>query len=641
MATFEISHGSRHGTPDVVFGDFSESEVASIIYNSKLFNKKDSLSFGTFSEEEITEILNASHAAKKFVEFDFDEIVAPQTVSEVSPAKVEEVLEEKPEVTRNGNESTPEVVGTQSPQKEHPLGLNFNSAQQHPPQVPNLTTPERTDIDEVLKILIEETVKSSSFSAPSVPPHQVTLQSSFPYSTQPNTWSTGPTESGWPNHTKSSFSSDFYSTPQNSEQIWSKPPEPTSVWSNGTGNQWSSLFKNSNLKEETSSKTTLPQILSENTPVSIKDHELMMLGSQLQLMTISHHMPVNIIPRGLINKSTNCFAHAPLQALLVSPLYHVIQQIDTTYALSPVLSAVKQFFKSFNPALGVVDKMDPAFEPTCIYEMLRNKMPGFNENGRQEDAEEFLGIILSNLHDEMVSAIRSAKKTVSLADTVLGSGVEDGEWQQIGRKNKIQVTRNTSNNEPSPVSELFGGLTRSVVSKAGAKESATLQPFLSVQLDLQHQNITSVRDALYHFTHKEQIYLNDAKCYRRETLESLPPVLILHLKRFIFDDAAKSCQKLMKEIDFDVDMTISDDMMSAVGTTLAAERRYHLFGVVYHHGSHATGGHYSAMVYHPYIQCWVNADDDKMTHLDDNAVLKHVPGRSAYLLFYKQVAYPA
>ena len=640
MATFEISHGSRHGTPDVMFGDFSESEVASIIYNSKLFNKKDSLSFGTFSEEEITEILNASHAAKKFVEFDFDEIVAPQTLTEVPPAKVEEVVEEKPEVTRNGNESTPDVVNTQSPQKEHPVGLNFSSAQ-HPPQVPNLTTPERTDIDEVLKILIEETVKSSSFSAPSVPSHQVTLQSSFPYSTQPNTWSTGPTESGWPNPTKSSFSSDFYSTPQNSEQIWSKPPEPTSVWSNGTGNQWSSLFKNSNLKEETSSKSALPQILSENTPVSIKDHELMMLGSQLQLMTISHHMPVNIIPRGLINKSTNCFAHAPLQALLVSPLYHVIQQIDTTYALSPVLSAVKQFFKSFNPALGVVDKMDPAFEPTCIYEMLRNKMPGFNENGRQEDAEEFLGIILSNLHDEMVSAIRSAKKTVSLADTVLGSGVEDGEWQQIGRKNKIQVTRNTSNNEPSPVSELFGGLTRSVVSKAGAKESATLQPFLSVQLDLQHQNITSVRDALYHFTHKEQIYLNDAKCYRRETLESLPPVLILHLKRFIFDDAAKSCQKLMKEIDFDVDMTISDDMMSAIGTTLAAERRYHLFGVVYHHGSHATGGHYSAMVYHPYIQCWVNADDDKMTHLDDTAVLKHVPGRSAYLLFYKQVAYPA
>ncbi|XP_063681091.1 ubiquitin carboxyl-terminal hydrolase 10-B-like [Bolinopsis microptera] len=637
MATLEISQDTRHGAPDVMFGDFSESEVASIIYNSKLFNKQDSLSFGTFSEEEINEILDASHAEKKFVEFDFEEVVAPQITPETSPVKTDEVIEETPEEIINGNEETPVITCPPSPPKDHPIVLDFSSSQQLAPQVPNLSTPERTDIDEVLKILIEETVKSSSFSAPPAPTHQATLQSSFPYSTQPNTWSTGPTAQGWPNPTKSSFTTDFYSAPQSTEQIWSKPPEPTSVWSNGTGNQWSSLFKNSDLKEEEPSKNVLPQILSENVPTSIKDHELMMLGSQLQLMTISHHMPVNIVPRGLINKSTNCFAHAPLQALLVSPLYHVIQQIDSSYALSPVLSAVKQFFKSFNPALGVVDKMDPPFEPTCIYEMLRNKMPNFNENGRQEDAEEFLGIILSNLHDEMVSAIRSAKKTVSLADTVLGSG-DDGEWQQIGRKNKIQVTRNTSNNEPSPVSELFGGLTRSVVSKAGAKESATLQPFLSVQLDLQHQNITSVRDALCHFTHKEQIYLNDVKCYRRETLESLPPVLILHLKRFIFDDAAKSCQKLLKEIDFNIDMTISDDMMSAIGTTLTAERRYHLFGVVYHHGSHATGGHYSAMVYHPYIQCWVNADDDKVVHQDDNAVLKHIPGRSAYLLFYKRVA---
>lgn len=429
MATFEISHDTRHGPPDVMFGDFSESEVASIIYNSKLFSKKDSLSFGTFSEEEINEILEASHAAKKFVEFDFDEIVAPTNIPEKSPVKTDEVVVEESEVIGNGKETSPVP---DIPPEDPPIVLDFNTSQPLVPQVANLSTPDRTDIDEVLKILIEETVKSSSFSAPPVSNHPGALQSSFPYSTQPNTWSAGPTQPGWPNPTKSSFTSDFYSTPQNSEQIWSKPPEPTSVWSNGTGNQWSSLFKNSSLKEEDTSKSSMPQILSENVPVSIKDHELMMLGSQLQLMTISHQMPVNIVPRGLINKSTNCFAHAPLQALLVSPLYHVIQQIDSSYALSPVLSAVKQFFKSFNPALGVVDKMDPAFEPTCIYEMLRNKMPNFNENGRQEDAEEFLGIILSNLHDEMVSAIRSSKKTVFLADTVLGSGVEDGEWQQIG-----------------------------------------------------------------------------------------------------------------------------------------------------------------------------------------------------------------
>ena len=652
MATLEFIQSSALATPDVLFGDFSESEVASIIYKSSLFNKHNAICFGTFTEEEINDILDASHSTKNVVEFDFDELVSAALAVQQGTAPEDVVVEE----------TVPAEVEYSVPEPEHtvvlpPLDLQQNVRSNTPntdyvmhesaqPIIPDLSTPERTDIDAVLKILIEETVKSNNFAAQ---PQQQAHQGSYQYSAQPGQWQEAPTQQAWSNK-NSSYATDYYQPTTTPEQIWSKPPQqPQSVWSNG-GHQWSSLFKGSEPEPQVtaaairphpvptpSSKINFPQILSENIPVSSKDHELMMLGSQLQLMTISHHSLVNIVPRGLINKSTNCFAHAPLQALLVSPLYHIIQKLDSSYTLSPVLNAMKVFFSSFNVAGGIVDKMDPPFEPTCIYEMLRNKMPNFNENGRQEDAEEFLGIILSHLHDEMVSAIRSSKKTVSLSNAILAN-TEDGEWQQIGKKNKIQVTRNTSNNEPSPVSELFGGLTRSVVSKAGAKESATLQPFLSVQLDIQHPQINHVRDALYHFTHKEQIILNNAKCYRRETLESLPPVLILHLKRFIFDDAAKSCQKLHKEINFDVDMVIQDDMMSAIGTTMASERQYRLFGVVYHHGSHAAGGHYSAMIYHPYVQCWINADDDKVTHQNDRAVLKHIQGRSAYLLFYKRVA---
>lgn len=633
MATLDFSQGevlTKIPRDPVLFGDFSEVEVATIINNSKLFRSDESLVFGTFTADEINEIIDASHSQKEFVDFDFEDIVVAaktETLAETNtevelfqldtPPKDDSIVEETDLTAQNATKIEP-------PPSLPQLAFDATSIV---PQNGNvvLSTPERTDIDEVLKILIEETVKSSNFTAPTSDP--------YPYSTQPPaTWSNGTTQPNWTDVTKPNFNTDFYS----SSPVWSKPAPPASVWSNGSGNQWSSLFKTEEKPIPEPPKNILPQILSENLPVSVKDHELMMLGSQLQLMTTSHHIPVHIIPRGLINKSTNCFAHAPLQALLVSPLYHVIHQIESSYALSPVLKAVKEFFKSFTAASGVVDKMGTPFEPTFIFEMLRNKMPNFNENGRQEDAEEFLGIVLSNLHDEMVSAIRSAKKTVSLADTML-SAVEDGEWQQIGRKNKVQVTRNTSNNEPSPVSELFGGITRSVVSKAGAKESATLQPFLSVQLDLQHQHIRSVKHALKHFTHKEEIILNDVKCFKRETLESLPPVLILHLKRFIFDDAAKSCQKLMKEIDFEIDMTITDELMSSIGA-MARERRYHLFAVVYHHGTHATGGHYTTMVYHDYINCWVNADDDKMAHQDDKAVLKHINGRTPYLLFYKRIA---
>ena len=637
----ELSQLPKSPAPDISFGDFSESEVASLIYNSTIFgSKRSTVSFGNFSEDEIVDILNTSHSTKEFVEFDFDDIDPlekeenPEEIDETGPIP-DDTDNFETETPTNGVETSSEPKSfTQSPTPPLNGELEFQGCRQSPPIVQSLSTPDSTDINDVLKILIEETVKSISLSQSQSQPR---IQPPFPYTTtQAGAWSSGNSEPVWPTPT----APDFYATPSPTEQIWSKPAEPRPVWSNGTGNQWSSLFKSEKDNQiDRNIHPVHPQILSENLPVSSQDRKLMMLGSQIQMMTISHRLPVNIIPRGLINKSTNCFIHAPLQALLVSPLYHVLQQVESSYDLPPVMSAIKEFIGNFNSATGVVvDKMDPPFEPSFIYEMLRNKMPNFNENGRQEDAEEFLGIILSNLHDEMVSAVRSANKTVTLDDSPMLVGMEDGEWQQIGRKNKIQVTRNTSNNEPSPVSKLFGGLTRSVVSKAGTKESATLQPFLSVQLDIQHPQIEHVRDALCHFTRKEQIIVNGTKCYRKEALESLPPVLILHLKRFIFDETAKTCQKLLKDVDFDTDMLIEEEMMSSVGMSMTAERRYSLFGVVYHHGTQAAGGHYSAMVYHPHIQSWAHADDDKITHQTNNAVSKHVIGRSAYLLFYKRVA---
>ena len=40
------------------------------------------------------------------------------------------------------------------------------------------------------------------------------------------------------------------------------------------------------------------------------------------------------------------------------------------------------------------------------------------------------------------------------------------------------------------------------------------------------------------------------------TLEELPPVLVLHLKRFVFEKTG-GCQKLTKHIDYPVDLEIS------------------------------------------------------------------------------------
>ena len=84
-------------------------------------------------------------------------------------------------------------------------------------------------------------------------------------------------------------------------------------------------------------------------------------------------------------------------------------------------------------------------------------------------------------------------------------------------------------------------------------------------------------------------------------LDELPSVLILHLKRFIYDETSSAgCQKLLKNIDFPVDLEIPKDILSnnSKNKYHNKQRSYKLFAVVYHNGKHASDGHYVTDVYH-------------------------------------------
>lgn len=66
---------------------------------------------------------------------------------------------------------------------------------------------------------------------------------------------------------------------------------------------------------------------------------------------------------------------------------------------------------------------------------------------------------------------------------------------------------------------------------------------------------------------------------------------------------------------------------------------YHLLFsvVVYHHGKKATGGHYTTAVFHPAINNWIIIDDSLVKHVSVGTVLKNVPGRVPYLLYYRRI----
>ena len=82
------------------------------------------------------------------------------------------------------------------------------------------------------------------------------------------------------------------------------------------------------------------------------------------------------------------------------------------------------------------------------------------------------------------------------------------------------------------------GKSRYSVKAEGGETSATLQPFFTLQLDIQHEMVGSVEEALLQNFASEQLdgYICsktrlEVEASRNLSLEDLPPILVLHLKR--------------------------------------------------------------------------------------------------------------
>ncbi|XP_043562573.1 ubiquitin carboxyl-terminal hydrolase 10 [Chiloscyllium plagiosum] len=389
------------------------------------------------------------------------------------------------------------------------------------------------------------------------------------------------------------------------------------------------------------------------------------------------HKPVSLQPRGLINKSNWCYINATLQALVACPpMYHLMKSIpiysetQRPRSSTPMLDSFVRLMNEFStmpvpskPKPGTGDKTVKdirtgiPFEPTYIYRVLTVIKSSLSEKGRQEDAEEYLGFILNGLHEEMLALKKlitpQDERNVVSNGPDLQQGVEEDleeqsegsedEWEQVGPRNKTSVTRQ-SDFIRTPITDVFGGHIRSVVYQQSSKESATLQLFFSLQLDIQSEKIRTVQDALESLVARESVQgyttktKQEVEICRRVTLEELPPVLVLHLKRFIYEKTG-GCQKLIKNIDYPIDLEISKDLLSpgVKGKIFKVQRTYRLFAVVYHHGNSATGGHYTTDVFHIGLNGWLRIDDQIVKVINQYHVVKPSAERTAYLLYYRRV----
>ncbi|KAG8437538.1 hypothetical protein GDO86_008302 [Hymenochirus boettgeri] len=468
---------------------------------------------------------------------------------------------------------------------------------------------------------------------------------------------------------------------------------PGSVSTNPPAKSWASLFHNSksssavqvayveaaNIPPAPSPMVSEKQIEIKEGPVPVSEDPVAIKIAELLEEVKLVHKPVSLQPRGLINKGNWCYINATLQALVACPpMYHLMKSIPVYAKVqrpctsTPIIDSFVRLMNEFTnmpilpkakqaPGEKVVRDIRPGapFEPAYIYRLLSLSKSSLSEKGRPEDAEEYLGFVLNGLHEEMLSLKKllmpqNDKMQVSNGpDSQLGKedivnqeeqgDGSDEEWEQVGPRNKSSVTRQADFVQ-TLITEIFGGHMRSVVYQQSSKESATLQPFFTLQLDIQSEKIRTVQDALESLVARESVqgYTTKSKqeveICRRVTLEELPPVLVLHLKRFVFEKTG-GCQKLIKNIEYPVDLEISKDLLSpgVKSKIFKGQRTYRLFAVVYHHGNSATGGHYTTDVFQIGINGWLRIDDQTVKVINQYQVVKQTVERTAYLLYYRRV----
>ncbi|KAH8106914.1 hypothetical protein BXZ70DRAFT_915591 [Cristinia sonorae] len=389
--------------------------------------------------------------------------------------------------------------------------------------------------------------------------------------------------------------------------------------------------------------------------------------------------PPKIRPRGLINTGNMCFANTILQVLVYCPPFNRLFTEMGKYLTGPVVGSQKdgpkatplvdstiQFLKEFMPE----SKVDPktkgkereeddfyeleSFIPTYIYDVMKEKKRFSSMiGGYQEDAEEFLGFYLDTLEDELLSIVSTSNppkaKTGEAEDD---PSAQSSDWLEVvGKRNKAAITRTTKSTE-SPITRLFGGKFRSTLRTPHQRDSVMFEDWRSLRLDISHEDVKTVQDALRYISHPQPVQISIptrpgqvTEASQQTLIDSLPSILVLHMKRFQYDTTVGDVVKINKQVFYGPDLEITPDLLAPSRKT-AHPIKYQLFGVLYHHGQSASGGHYTLDVLHPNRDlndrpraAWIRMDDELISDIRAEDVFgsQERDDRCAYLLFYRRL----
>ena len=384
------------------------------------------------------------------------------------------------------------------------------------------------------------------------------------------------------------------------------------------------------------------------------DSQALHLANELLMLELVSK-PKAFVPRGFYNSSNWCYINATLQVLLsCPPFFHLLKKmgfigrLDRHETSTPIMDCFVKLaseFKSlsYEYCMRCSKDIRPGnpFTPTYVYDMLSAIKSSLSIFGGQEDAEEFLSCILNGFHEEILQLFDHAKEKSRVNENRLEEIPENCSLLPNGlaKSNAEKVNSPAVNSKiETPISKIFRGEMCTVVSRRDQSPSTSYEPFFTLPVHVSTEHSWTIEDALFSLTERERFHVEEdgREVFRRQTIETLPPILILHMKRFVYDKYGGS-MKIDKRVHFKTDLYIRSEWLSEMAEYNADQRTYKLVGVVYHHGVKATGGHYSADVFHIGITSWLRIDDQHIWKIQLNDVLSHNTNRTPYLLLFRQL----
>ncbi|KAF8448877.1 hypothetical protein L210DRAFT_3388244 [Boletus edulis BED1] len=366
--------------------------------------------------------------------------------------------------------------------------------------------------------------------------------------------------------------------------------------------------------------------------------------------------PIN--PAGLKNLGNTCYMNATIQCLSAT----------VPFARFFTDGRWRSAVNMLNP-LGTKGSLADAFAQ-ILREMAHSELPYLNPIGfrksicnhaaqfsgsDQHDSQEFLTFLLDGLHEDLNRILtkpnnESSPKREAELEKLPQQIASEQEWDIYRMRNDSLIV------------DYFQGQFRNRLECLTCHHtSTTYNSFMYLSLpipSLKGPSKVSLYSCLDTFVKEEVLEKSEAwHCPRCKTLRSatkilslsrLPPVLLIHLKRFSVK--GPFTDKIETTVDFPLrglDLTnympppLPPDMRKNVEkpTPTSAVNdprvqlppyRYDLYGVTNHFGS-LSNGHYTAFV--SSRSGWLYCDDSRITSIDS----KEVVGRPAYVLYYKRI----